>query len=229
MRLTCLLALCIAFVARPLPVPAQTLRPEIRQKLDTLVAAAYQEAAAGLPCRVKTTGKLKMIRWKDVDRCLNEAVSRVSWDRLGDDIEVLRAQANVASWEEILVFVRASFEVQALPYERVLTVKGDGVHLPLTNSVLKYLPEGSFQGFPVVDKTGTEVGTFGGVFFYERSGGLSSANKFKLALFQYTDRRGEIQTAADRLLLDSYGVPWVPAAPQPGFRLTTEKLPTPIQ
>jgi hypothetical protein len=39
------------------------------------------------------------------------------------------------------------------------------------------------------------------------------------------DRNGNVQPAADKLLLDSYGVPWRDARAQRGFRLTSEKLP----
>ena len=54
--------------------------------------------------------------------------------------------------------------------------------------------------------------------------GLASANMFRLVLFQYTDRDGQVQSSTERLLLDSFGVPWKDARSRKGFRLTMEKL-----
>jgi hypothetical protein len=76
----------------------------------------------------------------------------------------------------------------------------------------------------VTDKYGTDVGTFAGTYAYERTGGLATANTYRLVLFQYRDRNGNIQTAADKLLLDSFGVPWKSAMAQRGFCLPSDRL-----
>jgi hypothetical protein len=90
--------------------------------------------------------------------------------------------------------------------------------------MLKYLAPESLEGLPVMDKIGTELGTFAGVYSYERTGGLSSANSYRLMLFQYQDPRGNIHSAVDKLLLDSYGVLWKDAMPHIGFRLPFDRL-----
>lgn len=80
---------------------------------------------------------------------------------------------------------------------------------------------------PVISKRLREqVGTFAGAFTYERSGGLSAATTYRLSMFQYKDTKGELQAPPlqNRLLLDSFGVPWEDASTQPGFRLTTDNL-----
>jgi hypothetical protein len=80
---------------------------------------------------------------------------------------------------------------------------------------------------PVFEKfSGKRIGTFSGGYNYDKSGGLAAANTYRMSGFQYTDLKGEIQTPSgvNRLLLDSYGVPWKGAVSQTGFRLLSDKL-----
>ena len=165
-----------------------------------------------------------MMRWEQVDRCLADAVNKVDWAAFSRQLETARSNAKEISASDFNAAVDASLLEHALPYESVFTIKSDKILLPLTNSVLRYVPPESLMGLPVTDKAGTEVGTFSGLYSYERSGGLASANMFRLVLFQYTDRSGKAQSSPDRLLLDSFGVPWKDAALKKGFRLTMEKL-----
>ena len=207
-----------------LPVRSQDISGELKAKIDAVVASAYQAATAQFPCKVKSRGKLKMLRWEEVDRCLNSAAERVDWENLSRQLETLRASAKNLSAGQFSAAVEASLSALALPYEGVFSVKGEDMLLPLTNSVLKFLPADSLQNLPVIDRVGTEVGTFSGVYSYERSGGLATANTYRLVLFQYTDRNGNLQSAAEKLLLDSFGVPWKQAKSQKGFRLTSNRL-----
>jgi hypothetical protein len=115
----------------------------------------------------------------------------------------------------------------AIPYNRVFKVKKKDALLPLSNTVLKFLPDGSLMDLPVFSKRLKEqIGTFAGAFTYERSGGLSAATTYRLSMFQYKDTKGDLQMPSlqNRLLLDSFGVPWEEASTQPGFRLTIDKL-----
>jgi hypothetical protein len=89
---------------------------------------------------------------------------------------------------------------------------------------LKFLPEGSLQGLPVFEKLGTQVGSFSGVYSFDKSGGGLSGNNAPRRLFQYTDSKGNFHGSPEKLLLDSFGVPWKDAAPQPGFRLPPDKI-----
>lgn len=203
---------------------SQQLSNDIQQKVDGIVAAAYQAATARFPCKVKTRGKIRMIRWQDADECLNDAANRVDWDAMSGQLVPLRAASSQLPAAEFNDSLAAAFSAHALPYEKVLVVNREDVHLPLTNSVLRFLPPGSFEDVPVIDKAGNPVGTFAGTYFSERTGGVATANTYRLALFQFKDADGNLQSPSARLLLDSYGVPWKEVKSQPGFRLTTEKL-----
>jgi hypothetical protein len=202
----------------------ETVPQETSAAIDAAVLNAYRTASAGFPCKVKGRGKPKMMRWEQVDRCLADAVNKVDWAAFSRQLETARSNAKEISASDFNAAVDASLLEHALPYESVFTIKSDKILLPLTNSVLRYVPPESLMGLPVTDKAGTEVGTFSGLYSYERSGGLASANMFRLVLFQYTDRSGKAQSSPDRLLLDSFGVPWKDAALKKGFRLTMEKL-----
>jgi hypothetical protein len=202
--------------------PAQDVPKEVKAKIDAAIEGAYQSASAAFPCKLKSRGKPSMLHWELVDRCLNDASTRVDWDSLSMELENLRkgmAQSDFAA------AVDASLSEHAVPYEKVFSVKDDGALLPLTNSILKYLSPNGLQNVAVFDKTGKKLGTFSGVYAYERTGGLATANTYRLTLFQYTDSTGNIQSATDRLLLDSFGVPWKEAGSSGSFRLNSEKLP----
>jgi hypothetical protein len=95
--------------------------------------------------------------------------------------------------------------------------------LPLSNSLLRFLPEDSLLDLPVYDNSGKRIGTFAGVYSFEKIGEISGARN-RHALFQYKDLKGSIQASPDRLLLDSFGVPWKDALSQSGFRLPSDKL-----
>lgn len=217
----------VLFLLPPAPGRSQQLSSAVQEKLDGIVAATYQAAASGFPCKVKTGGKARMIRWQDTDKCLNDAANKVDWDALSTQLAPLRAASGELSPADFSAAVGAAFSAHALPYEKVLTVKRDDAHLPLTNSVLRFLPPASLEDVPVIDKTGRQVGTFAGTYVSERTGGLATANTYRLALFQYKDANGNIQAPNEKLLLDSFGVPWSAVKNQPGFSLTTDKLPQP--
>jgi hypothetical protein len=206
--------------------PAQELRRDLQDKLDALVAGAYKAASAGLPCKVKAGGKPRMIRWQDVDECLNDAAGQVDWEAFRAELVSIRAAAGISA-DDIESITGAAFSARALPFEKVFELKNPEVYLPLTNSLLKFLPADSLQGLEVIDKTGKEIGTFAGTYYFEGTGGLNSANTYRLTLFQYTDPLGNVQAAKDKLLLGSFGVRWPAAKPQPGFRFANDKLKVP--
>jgi hypothetical protein len=198
---------------------------DLANKIDAIIASAYATASEEFPCEVKARGKPKILRWEELDRCLNRAVNRVDWDAVSKGLQNLRAGENGRSDAEIWAAVDASLSAHALVFEKVISAKAsEDVLLPLTNSLLKCLPADSLQNLPVYDRAGTQVGTFLGIYSYERTGGLASANTYSLSLFQYTDRSGNVQGVGEKLLLDAYGVPWREAKSQRGFRLPAGKL-----
>lgn len=202
---------------------AQEIPKPIHDEIEAAVEHAYQAAAAGFPCKIKSRGKPSMFRWEEVDRCLNGAAGRVDWDGLAVRLEKARENARIST-TEFQVSIDAALSARALPYEKLFVVKREDVLLPLTNSVLKFLPADSLYQLPVTDRVGIRVGTFLGTYSYERKGGLASANSYRLVLFQYADRSGNVQTSSEKLLLDSFGVPWKDARSQSGFRLLSDRL-----
>ena len=218
------LGLVIALAGTAPAAAVQDPGKELSARIEALVAGAYQTATRGLPCRIKTRGKPKMLRWEEVDRCLNEAAGRVDWAAVGQELQSLRAAARGLSTPDFASSVESALSAHAVAYDRVFVVKDPETLLPLTNSLLKFLPADSLQNVPVIDKVGIRVGTFLGPYSFERMGGLSAANPYRLSLFQYTDASGNPQSVSEKLLLDSFGVPWKEAAGQRGFRLTADKL-----
>jgi hypothetical protein len=202
---------------------SQSTSDDLRAEIDGLISDAYRSAAVKFPCKLKTRGKAKMLRWENVDKCLNNANDRIDWDKLSEKLQAIR-EKNRFPMINVNSAIEFSLSEHAIPFEKAFRVREIEALLPLTNSMLKYLPSDSLMNLPVYDKSGERVGYFSGVYSYERSGGLAMANSFRMSLFQYTDLSGEIQTPSDKLLMDSYGVPWKGALKQAGFRLPSDKL-----
>jgi len=217
----------LALLAGPTAALCGELPKEVLDKIDAAVAAAYKTAAAKHPCVVGTGGKLHMLRWQDVDKCLSGADLLVDWDALSRQLQEIRSKG--ASEEEFAEAVENSLTKNALPYDRVFRVKDEKALLPLTNPVLKHLSPNSLQNQPVIGEQGATVGTFAGVYFSEHAGGGLSGGSYRLAVFQYVDLQGRMQAPPERQLRDYlgrplFGVLWSRVKSQPGFRLTSEKL-----
>jgi len=195
----------------------QTQSAEIRSKVDAVISSAYETATAKFPCKLKSGGDPRMLRWHDVGKCLDSAYDLVDWDDISNRLKEIRKDYGLQS-EELMAVVESSLNAQALPYSRVFNVKDVEALLPLSNSLLKFLPEGSLQDLPVFSKSGDRIGTFSGVYSFEKMGTISGAPN-QLVLFQYTDPKGNVHGSSERLLLDSFGVPWKGAVSQSGFRL----------
>ena len=209
-----------------LPVLGQNNPDELKKKVDAIVSKAYGEAAVVFPCRLKTSGRAKMGRWKDVENCVNPAHDQVDWEDHAAALRKIREDERI-SREDLTVAVEAALTEQTISYDKVFIVKDkreDAVLLPLSNSLLKFLPENSLAGLTLYDKKGDLRGVFVGQYSYERSGGLEFLTGYNMVNFQYTDLNGNITAPGERFLLDSFGVPWSAAKHQPGFRLPSNKL-----
>lgn len=189
-----------------------------------VVAAAYTSAAAQFPCELKSTGKPKMLLWQGITECLNGANDRVDWDGVSRELQKIRDEYRLSA-NEIISATESALTDQALPYNKVFSVKEKNrkALLPLSSSLLKFLPDGSLEGLPVFEKKGRRVGVFSGTYAFERAGEVTG-NMSRRKLFQYTAPNGEVQPAAEKLLLDGFGVPWDEAAAQPGFRLSADRI-----
>jgi hypothetical protein len=198
-------------------------REEIQEKVDAAIAQAYESASKQFPCRLRTSGKVRMVRRPDLDRCLNNANNRVDWPALSRQIQEIRMHYRFQELDMVDI-VESSLSKQAIAYYRVFDIREERALLPLSNSLLKFLPEGSFDGMPVHSGDGELLGAFSGIFSYEKRGGLSSAESFEMRYFQYTDFKGTIHTPPERFLLDLYAVPWKEAMYKPGFRLPSNEI-----
>jgi hypothetical protein len=225
MKKTSILSLVLLLLIPISSSPGADLSADIKDKVDAIVADAYKAATAKFPCKLTSAGKPKMLHLQQVDTCLNAASDRVDWEAMSSQLQKIR-QSDRIPWAELVSVVESSMAAHALSYDKVFKVKDTKALLPLTNSLLKFLPPDSIQNVPVMMKSGEKVGTFAGVYTFERTGELAAANTYKLSIFQYTDLKGELQspTSSNRLLRDRYGVPWKDVASQPGFQLTSEKL-----
>jgi hypothetical protein len=200
----------------------QGLSEDLKKQVDAIVQEAYQSATAKFPCKLKSGGKPKMLSWQSADKCLNSAYERVDWESISGRLRGIQEKGGIES-VDFQSALEAFLSAQAVAYDRVFKVEDDKALLPLSNSILKFLPVDSLMDLPVTDKTGKKVGNFSGVYTFEKVGEISGT-KQRHSLFQYTDVNGKMQSSSDRLLLDSFGVPWKDAAKQPGFRLPTDRI-----
>ena len=202
----------------------QDLGKGLKDRIDAIVAAAYQAAASGLPGNIKSSGRPRMLRWQETDRCLNRAAGNVDWEAMSEQLQALRGELKAVQTGDLVASVEASLAAHALPFEKVFRVNTENALLPLTHSLLKFLPEDSLHDLPVFERSGKQIGLFAGVYWYERTGGLATANIYRMAMFQYVDANGNIQAAQRGFEQDAFGVQWNSVRSQPGFRLTAEKL-----
>ncbi|MEJ2108751.1 MAG: hypothetical protein P8Z37_02345 [Acidobacteriota bacterium] len=204
----------------------QDLSSRFEAEIDSMIVAAYQTASEEFPCKPGTDGKPRMIKWQDLDKCLNDANERVDWESLAGQIETLRTEERVLR-QDVSPVVEKALSAHLIPYSRVLSVNRKDVLLPLTNTVLKFFPSNTLEGLPVFDrKLKKQIGKFFSTFTYEKTGGLSAATTYRLYMFQYTDLTGDLEAPiiSGGLLLDSYGVPWEDISTLSGFRLSSDSL-----
>jgi hypothetical protein len=200
----------------------RTSPDEVKSKIDAVIAKAYESASTRFPCQLGTSGKAKILEWESIGKCLNRANDRVDWEDVSRQLREIKRDSGFGA-ADISDLVESSLSAHALAYGKIFTVKNWKALLPLSSSVLKFLPEGSLQGMPVFSNAGERIGTFSGLYSFEKAGELSGRMD-QHRLFQYTDSKGEIHGSPDKLLLDSFAVPWKDAALQPGFRLSADKI-----
>jgi hypothetical protein len=92
------------------------------------------------------------------------------------------------------------------------------VYFPLTNNVVRTVPESSLVGLPVFNPSEERLGEYVSRVKYTRTGGLERTDSYTLYYFQYQDNEGEIHTSGSQLLLDSYRVRWTDIAERRGFK-----------
>ncbi|MGD0099286.1 MAG: hypothetical protein ABSC60_02950 [Acidobacteriota bacterium] len=213
---------CMLLAGFSLAAQTRTPSDEVKSKIDAVISKAYESASAQFPCKLGTSGKPKMLEWQTLGKCLSRANGRVDWGEVSMQLQEIRKDSGFDA-AAISGLVDSSLSAHALPYEKIFAVKKMNALLPLSSSLLKFLPEGSLQDLPVFSKSGTQIGTFAGPYSFEKAGELSGRIESH-RLFQYTDSKGELHGSPDVLLLDSFAVPWKSAVSQPGFRLPSDKI-----
>jgi hypothetical protein len=203
---------------------AQISLKELRGRIDIIISGAYNQATVQFPCKIGTTGKIEMAKWQSIDKCLNSAAERVDWQGITRQLELLHESLPAISIAELEAEVDSSLTAHSITFDKIFEIKNTKANIPLTNSLLKFLPPDSLYKMPVIDKSGKTIGNFVGIYAFERAGGLASANVYRLMLFQYVDLKGNVTSPGEKLLLDSYGIAWKYVSPQRGFRLPPGRI-----
>lgn len=132
-----------------------------------------------IPVKLKTRGKPRVGKWEKVDEVLSE---------IGEKLGAVACEFTFG--------------------ELFQTKEQAELYFPLTNTVLRVVPEGSLMGLTVFAKDGTALGAFSNRVRYERAGGLQVNNSYSIYYFQYTDMVDKLQSVGHRLLLDDFVVKW---------------------
>jgi hypothetical protein len=131
-----------------------------------------------LPVRLKTRGRPQRAQWEQVDRTLVTLQDRL--------------QGRACS----------------LRFEHLFASRRDDVYFPLTNQLIRVMPEKALNGAPVYNQSGELLGDFAGRFVVEKSGAFYNRQRVTLYFFQYKDQQGELRDSGRELLLDNYLVKW---------------------
>jgi hypothetical protein len=217
-------ALTLALLVCIPPAKAQISLKELRGRIDVIIADAYSQASQQFPCKIGTVGNLDMAKWQSIDKCLNSAAERVDWQGITRQLELLHESLPAITIAELEAEIDSSLTAHAITFKNLFEIKNTKAQIPLTNSLLKFLPPDSLYKLPVIDKSGKTIGSFVGVYSFERMGGLASANIYRLTLFQYVDLKGNVTSPGEKLLLDSYGIAWKYVSPQRGFRFPADRV-----
>lgn len=135
--------------------------------------------------KIKTRTARKILRYEEVDR------------QLATLLQAAGADGFVPSQEEVPGAVRFSFAELFVP-------AAGPAFFPVTNNIVKNVPEKSLAGLRLFDISGEELGTFESRYPYSRSGERS----FVLYFFQFRLPGGQLRGSGTDLLLDRFQVRW---------------------
>ena len=132
-----------------------------------------------LPVKAKTRGKPKVIKWELVDKTM-------------DSLDKFEGASSLCQ----------------LTFEQIFKTDRDDLYFPLTNTVIRLAPEGTFDGLKFYTKDEVEQGTFENRVTFERTGGLYARNSYQVYIFQYTTPSGRLMKIGPQLLLDNFVFKW---------------------
>jgi len=130
------------------------------------------------PTKFKTRGPLQRARWEQID----EVLTGLREDLRGIDCEI--------------------------KFQEIFRTDKEELYIPLTNNLVRLVPEATLKGLPIFDQSGERLGEYENRVSYNRSGGLYSVESYTLFYFQFKDTQGELQSSGNHLLLDNFLVPW---------------------
>jgi len=149
------------------------------------------------PIKLKTRGRVQTARWEQVDEVL------AGLDR---DLKALDCEFR---------------------FNELFEMDRQELYFPLTNNVVRIVPESSLAGLSVFNPFEERLGEYVSRVRYTRTGGLLGTDSYTLFYFQYQDSEGEIHTSGSQLLLDSYRVRWSDIAERIGFQSADPQSLTP--
>ena len=131
-----------------------------------------------LPAELKTRGKPRRARWEEVDK--------------------------------IVTMVRKATQKKgcSLTVGQIFKVPRAEIFFPLTNNILRTIPEASFEGVSVHNQNGEVLGQLFNIVPYQRRGGLYATRSYTLYYFQFRDHKGALHSSGSELLLDNFLVKW---------------------
>ncbi len=146
------------------------------------------------PKKIKVRGPQHLLRFEDIDRRIADVAAWMEQRQTAlPDPEAPKGTPATVSFAELFQPVRTD----AL--------------FPLTNSVVRWVPESSLAGLTVFDGTGTPMGSFSNKYPFTRSG----AQSYTLWFFQYQASDGHLRRTGPDLLLDRFSVRWLDIADKP--------------
>ena len=131
-----------------------------------------------LPVNLKTRGSPQRARWEQVDEVLTG---------LSEELQGLACE---------------------LKFEEIFRTDKEELYIPLTNNLVRVVPETILDGLPVFNQSEERLGEYDSRVSYQRSGGLYATDSYTLYYFQYKDPEGDVESSGNHLLLDEYLVLW---------------------
>ncbi len=131
-----------------------------------------------LPVKFKTRGSLQRARWEQVDEVLTG---------LSEDLRGMRCE---------------------IKFEEIFRTDKEELYVPLTNNLVRVVPETLLKGLPVFNQSGELLGEYESRVTYQRTGGLYATDSYILYYFLYKDTEGEVESSGNHLLLDEFLVLW---------------------
>jgi hypothetical protein len=169
----------------------------------------------GLPAKIKS--KKNVARWDQIDQVLNRTIMP-KIEGLPEKIKTRAAPGELGDVFSEKFELRKRLVENGILFSDLFQIDDENL-FPLTNSVVKLVPEASLEGVTVYDKSGTNLGAFAGKTRYERSGGLYTSSSYTLITFQYKTPKGEFQSAGNANLLDNFLVRWRDIKSRPALDL----------